>query len=65
MFYVCDGFLCKHVSLLLLLQTPKSKPARDLSSLAISELKDMCKAKGLPTKGQRRDLLARLLQHKA
>lgn len=35
-------------------------PGRSFANLATSELKELCKARGLPVQGQRSELLARL-----
>ncbi|KAF8061094.1 Mettl6 [Scenedesmus sp. PABB004] len=39
--------------------------AADVAALPTAQLKELCKARGLSVKGQRRELLARLAQHKA
>ena len=38
-----------------------AEPAADLSALKITELRDMCKSKGLSTSGKKEELIARLL----
>ena len=37
------------------------EPAADLSALKYTELRDMCKSKGLSTSGKKEELIARLL----
>ena len=38
-----------------------AEPAADLSALKYTELRDMCKSKGLSTSGKKEELVARLL----